>query len=373
MISSNQVGQTTTCDIKDSSITFPVFDVEENTKGPEKLLTAQEIILQKIPSKPRLEDFSHRKDTSAVFLESEMNGFMSAIHWAYTQHYPLKLSVSDFILMIAQGLAKHLEKYAEELRPQFVNHEGKEIIEICRGDLIPGRDDNDWSTVFGQFTDEIKKRVKTDLYDVMIDDTSVATKLSRISSEIAIMDTYKQYFEYVVKFICGIPKITLAGSKDDWERLRTKVKKLKELNSDKKLRLDFWLDRLVPLVDQIVDQVTSQKLDKSFWQNIYKWQVPEKGYDPSPFITGWINVFNPYLRGVQGPIFENDFERVSPACLISGVSRVPFIWKIGDELLNMVFFGGFLGAKINKENNTVEPEYFYAVTDDDKDTKPVPK
>jgi len=302
-----------------------------------------------------------------------MNGFMSAIHWAYIQHYPLKLSVSDFILMIGQGLAKHMEKHAETLRKEFVNHDGKELIEIKRADLIPGREDNDWSTVFGQFTDEIKKRIKTDLYEVMIDNTSVATKLSRISSEIAIMDAFKQYFEYQVTFICGIPKITLIGSNEDWEKLRSKVKKLKELNKDNRLLLDFWLDKLVPLVDQIVDQVTSQNIDKSFWRNIYKWQIPEDGYDPRPFITGWINVFNPYLVDRSGEPLQSDFGEIPPSALISGFSRVSFIWKIGEERLPMNFFGGFLAAKMEKEDNTVEPAYFYAVTHDDKDAPKVMK
>jgi len=353
----------------DSSFTFQVFDVEETTKRPTDFMSAKDVILERVQPKAKIEDFSHKKDPDTKFLSSDMNGFMSAIHWSYTQHYPLKLSVSDFILMIGQGLAKHMENHAEDLREQFVDHKGKELIEVKRADLIPGREDNDWSTVFGQFTDEIKKRVKTDLYDVIIDDTSVATKLSRISSEITIMDAFKQYFEYQVTFICGIPRITLVGSKDDWEKLRSKVAKLKELNKDNRLLLDWWLEKLAPVVDQIVDQATSQKVDKAFWQNIYKWQIPEKGYDPQPFITGWINVFNPYLVQRNGKVFQSTFDKISPKVLISGFSRVPFVWAIGEEKIPMNFFGGFLGAKMAKEDNTVEPVYFYAVTYDQEASK----
>jgi len=50
---------------------------------------------------------------------------MSAAHFAYGNNHPLKISVSDFILMIGQGLAVHMEIHAEDVRPYFVNHEGK--------------------------------------------------------------------------------------------------------------------------------------------------------------------------------------------------------------------------------------------------------
>mmetsp|Transcript_15953 Transcript_15953/g.13508 ORF Transcript_15953/g.13508 Transcript_15953/m.13508 type:complete len:116 (-) Transcript_15953:533-880(-) len=115
-----------------------------------------------------------------------------------------------------------MSQNSEKLRDQFVSHEGKEKIIIRRDKFVMG-EQNDWSTVFGDFGKEINTRVKNEIYDIIVDDTSVATKDSRICSEINLMDCMKGYFEYEVDTLCGIPRITLKGSSEDWENLKKKV------------------------------------------------------------------------------------------------------------------------------------------------------
>ena len=154
---------------------------------------------------------------------------------------------------------------------------------------MPGQE-NDWSTVFGEFAEEIRKRVKLDFYDVMVDDTSVATKLSRIASEITIMDTFQKYFEYAVEG-CAMTKITLVGSSEDWEMLRNKVHKLDALNENNRLLLDWWLEHLVPTIDKIVDQAVSRNIDVEFWKNIYTFNPHHSDCNPEPTMSGWIKYF----------------------------------------------------------------------------------
>jgi len=361
----------------DTTFTFKVDNVKQNKVLITEGYSAEVALKQKTRFKLKIEDFSH-KDAKTKLLPSDINnGLMNAIHFAYINHYPLKLSVSDFILMIGQGIAKHMEVNAEELRSQFVDFEGKKEIIIERLDLVPGLE-NDWSTVFEEFSVEIQKHVKTDLYDVLIDDTSVATKISKIVSEIAIMDAYKQYLEFIVRMGCGFPKITLVGSNEDWEKLRSKVKKLQELNADDKLKLNWWLERLVPLVDTIVDQATSRNIDKAFWSSMYQSQKHGGMYVPTPMISGWINIFHPYLErktdharttfgtmSYQREYYRNSFDEVHPSNLINGVSKVPFKWrKPNGEDIKMNIYGGCLGAQM-LQCTTVEPVYFYAVAYDE--------
>jgi len=296
---------------------------------------------------------------------------MSAAHFAYVNHYPLKISVSDFILMIGQGIAAHMEIHAEDVRPYFVSHEGKEKIEILREDF-KAEGGNDWSTVFGEFAEGVKERVKMDFYDVMVDDTSVATKCSRIATEIAIMDTFKHYFEYVVMIGCAMTEITLVGSKDDWERLRSKVKKLKEFNTEDRLQLDWWLDRLVPLVDTIVDQAVSRNIDREFWSKIYQSQDQKDFYQPTPMINGWLNIFNPYVLKAPSDnpkgtriTTRSTFEEIHPDELMNGVSKAPVMMKdiVTKNVYPMTVYGGFLGAKVN-DDGSIGTECFYAATFD---------
>ena len=362
----------------DNSFTFKVDDVEVNRDIQPETCLPKDVISKRVDkAKSKFDDFSHKNDTKTKLITSDKNGLMAAAHFAYLNHYPLKISVSDFILMIGQGLAAHMEVHAEDVRPFFVNHEGKEKITIERpGFHLEGG--NDWSTVFGEFAENIKERVKMDFYDIMVDDTSVATKLSKISSEIAIMDTFKHYFEFRVKFACAITEVTLVGSREDWEKLRTKVHKLKEFNKEDRLQLDWWLDRLVPLVDQIVDQAVSRKIDKSFWSKIYQSHDQKGFYEPIPYVNGWLNVFNPYILKAQSELIQtipmrrarkterSTFENVYPDELMNGVSKAPVILEnmLTKEEYPMTVYGGFLGAKLN-DDGTVGTEYFFAATFDD--------
>ncbi len=357
---------------KESSFTFKVDDVKPNKNiKAHNTYTPGGIVKQRVDkTNLKFDDFSHKKDIKTKIIMTNRNGLMSAAHFAYVNHFPLKISVSDFILMIGQGIAAHLDIHAEDVRPYFVNHEGKETITIVRSNFKP-EGGNDWSPVFGEFAEGVQKRVKMDFYDIMIDDTSVATKLSRISTEIAIMDTFKHYFEYRVMCGCAMTEVTLVGSKDDWEKLRTKVRKLKEFNTDDKLQLDWWLDRLVPLVDQIVDQAVSQNIDTSFWSKIYQSHDKKGFYEPTPLINGWLNVFNPYLLkhqpGGRGktPV-RSTFENIHPDELMNGVSKAPVIMQhaVTKKKYPMTVYGGFLGAKYN-DDGTIGTEYFYAATFDD--------
>lgn len=345
----------------DTCFTFEVDKVEPK-QGSLAFLNPEDAFHKQVGQELVLRNFSHENDKSTQLIKSSyrMSGVMKAIHAAYMNHYNLKLSVSDFILMIGQGLAQHMELHAEDLRSQFVDFQGKEKITIETMVL-------NWPVIIEQFGDEIKGRVKTDLYDVIIDDTSVATKLSKMASEITIMDSFKQYFKYEVKLICGIPKVSLVGSKDDWERLRSKVKKLQELNAGDKLKLNWWLEQLVPLVDNIVNQAVSRKADPTFWSSIYKFQ-DGKGYNSTPTITGWITKFTPYLIDQQNNFHQNDFNEVHPSSLASGVSKVPFTLKSFGKSEEMVLYGGFLGAQVGQDD-MIEPVYFYAVGPDPNEKK----
>jgi len=366
--------ETTLPSSSDNSFTFKVDDVKPEKPTRVSAYAPKDVIRNRVDkTNLKFDDFSHKNDTKTKIIMSNRNGLMSAAHFAYVNHYPLKISVSDFILMIGQGIAAHMEIHAEDVRPYFVNHEGKEKITISRPNFNVGGG-NDWSTVFGEFAEGVKERIKMDFYDVMVDDTSVATKCSRISSEIAIMDTFKHYFEYEVMCGCAMTEVTLVGSKDDWEKLRTKVRKLKEFNTEDRLQLDWWLDRLVPLVDTIVDQAVSRKIDRAFWSKIYQSQDKKGFYEPTPLINGWLNIFNPYILKTQdkGGMWSyarvptrSSFGSIHPDELMNGVSKAPVTLHhiITGNKYPMTVYGGFLGTKLN-DDGTIGTECFYAATFD---------
>jgi len=338
--------------MNENSVTFNVDKVEPNKESP-RLQTAEELFKMIRISTGRFEDFSYRDKSEQNIVFSFMTGFLSALHTAYDDHYALKLSVSDFIILIGQGLGRHIGANAEKLRDYFVTHEGKEKIVVRRDQFVKG-EQNDWSTVFGEFAEEIKKRVKADVYGVVIDDTSVATPTTRIVSEITLMNAMKNYFDPDMMTLCGIPQITLEGTPEDWKKLQGKVTKLEEMNKDNCLELKWWLEELKPVIDKICEAGIDRKIDGKFWSEIYK----SEGGSGGPYITGWITKFFPYLTDDK----VNTFKEAITACnFAKQYTEVSFTWNYLGEEIPMKFYGGFLGAEFDKQTSTVKPAYFWSV------------
>jgi len=63
--------------------------------------------------------------------------------------------------------------------------------------------------------------------------------------------------------MCGIPKVKMMGSKEDWVNLRKKVEELSKFD------LEFWIPKLLPVLDKFIDAV-SGKIDAKFWNCCYK-------------------------------------------------------------------------------------------------------
>mmetsp|Transcript_6030 Transcript_6030/g.5375 ORF Transcript_6030/g.5375 Transcript_6030/m.5375 type:complete len:107 (+) Transcript_6030:569-889(+) len=106
------------------------------------------------------------------------------------------------------------------------------------------------------------------------------------------MDCMKGYFKYEVWTRCGIPKITLKGSQEDWEKLKKKVQSLKELNKNNALLIDFWIDSLSEVVNKVADTAINKKADVDFWKSIYKYQEMSGG----AVVDGWILTLFPYIN-----------------------------------------------------------------------------
>jgi len=77
--------------------------------------------------------------------------------------------------------------------------------------------------------------------------------------------------------LCGIPRITLEGTTDDWERLRRKVEHLDPYD------LDLWLPSVKSACDQFA-RASAGEIDRKHWRDIYK---REEAYG-SDVVNGWL-------------------------------------------------------------------------------------
>ena len=224
--------------------------------------------------------------TVATFTKQNM--LAKAVHAAFYGHHPLVLSPDVIWLTIAQGLANHVDQNAEKLRSAFVNHEGKELINIERPDFVKGSPHNDWAGVFPEFSAKIREKTVAGTTELIESDFTTTGPAERIVSHITLMDTVQHYFTYSMACGCGFPAITLTGTPADWEKVRAKAGELQRYD------LEWWLETLLPALDQFV-LAAHGKPDLDFWRSLCNINTGTSFpcYEP---LTGWIQAFFPYLN-----------------------------------------------------------------------------
>ena len=249
----------------------------------------------------------------------EVHPLVSAVHCAFAEHRPLVLSPDIIWLTICQGFGHHVLNNPEALRPHIVDFEGKQGIRIeseCWGSL------EDWRKIVSDFGDRLELAVKHELADVMRCDFSTSTMDTRVASQIVLMHTMQRYFAYEVVCICGIPRVTLRGTVDDWREIQSRVRALAQYD------LGWWTTPLSLIAQRFVETAEGRPM-RRFWQSIYK---PEEQYGDDVF-HGWLGDLFPYLVGGVDRIPDKrnpniglslqEREGIAPSSIPIGLCSVP--------------------------------------------------
>lgn len=286
---------------------------------------------------------------------------IAALHGAFASHRPLCLSPDIIWLTITQGFAIHVNQNAERLRRHFVSHEGKLTIVVRRDDFIKGSPENPWPEVFTEFSQAIQGHIGQ-AHSLIVADFSTTGPVERAASEVALLDSMQLYFQYELHTICGIPSITLEGTAEDWRTIADRAQQFGEFD------LDWWVRPLRPILERFVD-AASGKVDRKFWESIYKYEGP-KG-SGSPRVTGWVSAFFPYVRDRHGQYHRNPSLGAGFSQGRDGIPafpcKAPFEWKIGwppcQMTYDMEFIGGLIGVSQDSRTLCLRPEIGWAVQD----------
>ncbi|CAB4399774.1 unnamed protein product [Rhizophagus irregularis] len=301
-------------------------------------------------------------EQSVLKSTATFHGLAAAIFHAYNKHQHLRLTPDDIWLTIAQGVSQHINHNAEKFRYRFVNHEGKKEIGINVEDILYHEN----SCIKGSWLEAINWLVvatdeaveKIDIKSLLECNFSTTTNNSLTASRIVLLDAVKAYFSFKMYFDCGIPKITLEGTLEDWIKLQEKVIKLRQLDLD----MDFWLDKLDPVIWKFVETYKGE-IDEEFWAKIISLRYFGSGGDFK--VNGWMTAFFPYKK--DGRILENN--SIEPSDIPNGRVEVPFTTDTG---FSLKFVSGFLGAQQKTLENSnevvVSPIIGWFIIDDDKDS-----
>lgn len=324
------------------------------------------------PGDIRLEALSDAPDT-IVF--SGGSGFLAACLTAFAQHLPLALSPDHVWALLSYAFAKHVDKHAEELRKNFVQHEGKKRLEVNADHMVMGGGDLDngspaeiWeATVFPEFSRQIKQYIGEKVHTIIASDFTTTTNTARAAHEITLMSAMKNYFSYGMSTLCGIPRITLLGSEADWVTLRARAEDLGKLMTPKVS--NAWLPYLLPVLDEFVESYKGN-VNPGFWQSMVKLRATGGGSGSHSFISGWLQIFFPYLGSGKfntriRPWNEMYFAGPEPEDFPTIVSSAPVDWDYYGKSHNLHFHSGITGyTQDPTDNGTLTPLIGWYVTHD---------
>src|SRR5207302_1169823 len=146
-----------------------------------------------------------------------------------------------------------------------------------------------WNYLIDQMSLQLENRTKGDVREWILPDFSTTTEKDRLIGGIALMGALKMYFEYEFILSCGIPKVTLDGTLDDWKLLRKKADGILLYGKDEPDLLK-WHSILVPILDEFVESYQGN-VRKDFWDQIAVTKYVGCG---SKELTGWILAFVPF-------------------------------------------------------------------------------
>lgn len=275
--------------------------------------------------------------------------FFNGMCEAYAHHRPFVLSPDMIWLLISQGFARHTIANPEKLRKHFVDYDGKLTI-VVKSEQDIRVNPNAWNDIYPQITSQIAQHTGEDLINILTCDFSTTTSIEKVASEITIMEAMEPFFEYIIMYtVCGIPEITLQGTTEDWEEIRSRTQKLAKYD------LEWWTKELDPILVEFVN-ASKGNINKPFWMNMFKYHSQEE-YGAPHIIDGWIVKFYPYDKHGK----RNKLDKlIGGNSLPEEIVKVDIKYIITDGVhttsMLLELWAGFIGLEQNPNNFALTPK-----------------
>ena len=298
---------------------------------------------------------------------------LEGYYQSYAKHIPVTVSPDILWMLIVQGFSRHIDQNAEKLRNKFVDFDGQKTL-IVNGDewTIEEITREGWESTFAAFVELIKRNAGDSMIKIITPTFSTTTPTIQVSSQIAIMSCFKNYFKYIRLYGgCGFPYINLQGTLKDYEELKSKVEKLKGFD------IDDWIMELIIIIDKIIE-TKKGKIDIDFWKNMIKNKetIEPRGsgaLTKVENIDGWLLNFYPYykvddvFKKCEKLVRKADFNKPLDVKNLKNIPEemveVPLIMhhKITGKDTELTIKTGFLGM-IQEKNGLAKPEIGWFIT-----------
>ncbi|KAI0356037.1 hypothetical protein OH77DRAFT_1589515 [Trametes cingulata] len=271
-------------------VTFSVADVSPRDTGAPEGLTNEALLAAACPAQSGrckgMFQCSVTEDERPRLI-AEKNGFVHAVMQAYAGHHHLRIRPDDVWMAILCQLSFYVNAHAEELRHYFVPHEGQKPLIV---ETMGSRYSIDYGALARAMTRQIHENVvdKT-LVEWVLPDFSTTTVKDTTICSVFLMSTLKEaqtpprYFRYTFRAICGIPSVTLDGTKSDWQRLLDRLDRLPTLGDEPAA----WAAMLRPILRRFVRAFDGAP-DVAFWAHVVHRMHVMCGRDE---VSGWLAAF----------------------------------------------------------------------------------
>ncbi|KAF8310914.1 hypothetical protein F5887DRAFT_1051423 [Amanita rubescens] len=300
------------------------------------------------------------------------NGFVHTIIEAYNEHRALIIRPDDVWLAILVQFNFFVNGNAELLRKNFVSHEGKEKLTVK---AVGNRYSVDFAALSAQMTLLMESKiVDPDLREWIMPTFSTTSTTDTTIYAMVMMASMKAYFSYKFSLLCGIPRVTLEGTKKDWEEIATRLEKLEDYGKDAK----SWYRVLQPVISRFVnayDDPDSPEL-RNFWNKVAHY---EGGGSGPTYLSGWITAFCffsekgsrvAHRTGHQLVLDGVSYPKIDSQDVPVGFAEVDVELDDNGEKFETMIIAGSIGSQICMSTSSVRdairplPAWWYMIMED---------
>ena len=298
-------------------------------------------------------------DSISPFVEkrSKTSSFLDVVSLAYANHYPMEISPDDIWLMILDGFRLHVKNNRKTLKNRFVAPGADTVILIVDNSLTYKSTHNEWFWTIANLYESLLSKLPKKTGNPLKTKFSTTSPVDNNISGTMVMAVASEYYSYHVWTTCGIPKIKIKGTKEDWILLKDSFNKLAV-----QLNMKWWAKGLNPVLDEFI-KVFDGKINLEHWRSIYKYYKPQGCGSPS--FDGWISRFLPYtkefVRDGYAYVKHSDWnKRMYFHDVPSGITFVDVKWHYSKDI-PLKLYTGFVGIQVDTTTKMLKAARGYAL------------
>jgi len=289
---------------------------------------------------------------------SERPTFIDAVALAYAKHYSLEINPDDIWLMILDGVRLHVKNNREKLKDRFVAPGTDTVVAVLDNSLTLESTHKEWFWTIANLFDSLQAKLPAETGIPLKTKFSTTSPVDNNISRTMTMAVASEYYSYVVYTLCGIPKIKVNGTKDDWKLLKDSFNKLAE-----QLDMKWWAKGLNPILDEFIN-IFDGKINLEHWKGIYKYYKPEMCDDDR--FNGWISRFLPYIKvydsGLERFVKHTDWnKKLYFDNVPKGITFVDVQWNYLGKMIPLKLYTGFIGTQVDTTANRLKASRGYAL------------